>query len=170
VNWVDFAFLIAVGSGALWGLGYGLIRVGFACGLLVASIGIACTAAFAIGPSLSWFGDTESEQTAAAFLIVFALMMVAGAFVNFLIRIPLTMATTLVSRIPVASKLNRGGGLIAGLLFGWVLLSVSLIGLQQVPVGNVGEGIDESTIASAPIGWVDRHVASIEISTERNDY
>ena len=45
-------------------------------------------------------GDTESEQTAAAFLIVFALMIVAGAFVNFLIRIPLTMATTLVSGYP----------------------------------------------------------------------
>ena len=80
----------------------------------MAGVGIAGTVAFAIGPSFPWFGESESEQTAAAFLLAFAFVMVAGAFVNFLMRIPMTLATAMVSLMPVVNLLNRGGGLIPG--------------------------------------------------------
>ena len=163
-------FLIAVISGAAWGLGYGFIRIGFACGFLIAAMGLAGTAAFAIGPSLLWLRDSESERTAAAFLVVFVLLLVIGAIVNFLIKIPLTMVTALVSVVPIVNKLNRGGGLIAGLLFGWVLVSVALIGLQQLPVPAVGRGIEQATFASGPIGLVDRFVATIDLSPEVREY
>ena len=170
MNWVDILFLIAVISGAAWGLGYGFIRIGFACGILIAAMGLAGTAAFAIGPSLSWVRDSESERSAAAFLVVFVLLMVVGAMVNFLIKIPLTMVTALVSVVPIVNKLNRGGGLIAGLLFGWILVSVALIGLQQLPVAAVGKGIEQATFASGPIGLVDRFVATIDLSPEVREY
>ena len=158
-------FLIAVGSGAAWGLGYGFIRVGFSLGLLIAAMGLASSAALAIGPSLSWLRDSDSERSAAAFVAVFVPLMAAGALINFLIRIPLTMATALISMVPIANKVNRAGGLIAGLLFGWVLVSVALIGLQQLPVSPVGKGLDQATFASGPIGWVDRYVAAVEITS-----
>ena len=168
MNWVDITFLIALGSGAVWGVAYGFIRVGMAFGLLVAGTGIAGTVAVAVGPYLTIFGNTVSERTAAGFLLSFAFLMVAGAMVNFLIKVPLTLATGMVSVMPVANSLNRGGGLIAGVLFGCVLVSVTLIGLQQLQFGPVGKSIDEASFASAPIGWVDRFVASIEISTSKS--
>lgn len=166
MNWVDILLVIALGSGAFWGVGYGFIRIALAFLILMAGVGIAGTVSFAIGPSFPWFGESESEQTAAAFLLAFALAMVAGAFVNFLMRIPMTIATAMVSLMPVVNLLNRGGGLIAGALFGWVMLSVVLIALQQLTVDSVGEAIDGSSFASGPISWIDRYVASIELSDE----
>ena len=46
------------------------------------------------------------------------------------------------------------------------MLSVILIALQQLAVGSVGEAIDGSSFASGPISWIDRYVASIELSDE----
>ena len=141
-----------------------------ALGILVFSMGIAGMAALAIGPSLSWIGDSERGGAAAAFLVVFAFLIVAGAFINLLLRIPLTMASSMVSKIPVVNLLNRAGGLISGVLFGWLLISVTLIGLQQLPVGTVGKSIDAASFASGPISWADRYVASIEIASGREEY
>ena len=53
-----------------------------------------------------------------------------------------------------------------GVLFPCILLSVILIGLQQIPVVAIAKGIEDSSFASGPISWVDRFVASIELSTD----
>ena len=154
----------------MWGLRSGFIKIGVALGILVFSMAIAGSAAFAIGPSLSWIGDGERGGTAVAFLVVFTFLMVAGALVNLLLKIPLTIASSMVSTIPVVSLLNRAGGLISGVLFGWILISVTLIGLQQLPVGTVGKSIDAASFASGPISWADRYVTSIEIVSDREGH
>ncbi len=50
------------------------------------------------------------------------------------------------------------------------MLSIVLIDLQQYPMLAVGKAFVESSVASAPIGWVDRYITSIEISPEYNGW
>ena len=148
------------------GLFAGFIKISVTFAFLLAGVGFAGGLANVIGPSFSGFLGSESSQTAAAFLVVFAAMQVLGAIVAALLRKPVSIASGLSALFPMGFLFNRGGGVMAGVLFGWISVSVFLISLQHWPVDAVGRGINESSIARGPIGWVDRYAASIEISQE----
>ncbi len=158
--------LAACLSGMSVGLLAGFLKIWLPLLFLLAGTGFAGALATAFGPSLLGFLDSENTQLAAAFLVVFAAMQVMGAVVHTLMSYPLTVASAMVSLVPMGALLNRAGGILAGLLYGCVFLSVILIALQQVPVDSIAEGMDESSYAHRPIGWVDRYVASIEIAAD----
>ena len=170
MNWVDTLSLAAWGSGLAVGLFAGLMRVWLPLLFLMVGMGFGGALGEVIGPAFSPFIDSERGQTAAAFLVVFAAMMLFGAFITLAAFGPLTIASSLVSVIPMGATINKAGGVLLGLLFTGTFLAVVLIGLQQIPVKSVSRAIDESSIASAPLGWVDRYVASIEISDERDNF
>ena len=143
--WVPFAFLPA-------GMGFG------------GALGIV------LGPVIFRFVETEDTQTALAFFLVFFLMLLLGGVVTYATRGPLTLASALTFVSPLGALLNRVRGLLAGALFSCILLSVILIALQQIPVVVVAKGIQYSSFASGPIGVVDRYVASIEVSEDREEF
>ena len=169
MNWVDTISLVTWVVGAAVGLVSGFIRIWILFAFLLAGVGFAGGFAFAIGPSLSRVLETEGAQLAAAFLVVFALMQLLGAFITYLLRHLLSIASALVSVMPMGFLLNRGGGLVAGLVYGCVFVSVILIALQQWPADTVARGIEETSFAHRPIGWVDHYVSSIEISPDWQD-
>lgn len=164
VNWVDTISLIAWAAGAAIGLFSGFIKIWIPFAFLLAGVGIAGSLAFAFGPSFSGVLGTEEAQLTAVFLVVFILMQLLGAAIAYLTRHFMSIASTFVSLVPMGALLNRGGGLLAGLVYGCVFISVIFIALQQWPVDPVAKGVQESSIAQRPIAWVDRYVASIEIS------
>lgn len=166
VNWVDTISLIAWVAGAAIGLFSGFIKFSIPFAFLLVGVGIAGSLAVSFGPSLFGVLGAESAQLAAAFLIVFALLQLLGGVIAYLTRHLLGIASTLVSVTPMVGLLNRGGGLLAGFVYGCVFISVILISLQQWPVGAVAEGLQEATISYRPIAWVDWFVGSIEIYPE----
>ena len=152
--------------GAAIGLFYGFIRMWVPFAFLIAGVGLAGALAFAFGPSLSGVLETEGSQLKAAFFAVFVIAQLLGAFIAYTMRHLMVIASALVSVFPMGALLNRGGGVVAGPLYGCIFVSVILIGLHQWPVDTVTRGVQESSFAHMPIGWVDRYVASIEISSD----
>ena len=161
---MDTISLLAWVAGAVIGLLAGFIRIWLPFLFLVAGTGVAGAMAIVIAPGLSGFIDRESAQTAAAFLAVFAAIELVGVVIAHSFRHAMAMASVWVSLFPMGSLLNRSTGMVAGALFGCILMSVIVVSVQQWPVESVGKGISESSFAGGPIGWVDRYVASIEIS------
>lgn len=132
--------------------------------LLVCGVGLAGTVAFALGPSLPEFLTEEESRMALVFLVVLTVLQLLGLMLSSLTSVATTAATTVVSATPTGALLNRGGGALAGLVYGCVFLSVFLIALQQIPVTAIADAIGEASFANRPIGWVDRYAPTVEIS------
>ena len=169
MNWVDAISLAAWGFGALAGLAGGLFRIWVPFLFLMASLGIAAGLDVPAGSEIFFFVESESRQVLAGFFLVFVLMMGIGAIVTKAMWRLLSTGSSLMSLFPFGALLNRTGGLLLGALAGLILVSIVLTGLQQYPAPAVGKAIAESSVASAPIAWVDRYVAAIGISGERQD-
>ena len=154
------------------GLAAGLMRIWVPFVFLVAGTLFAAGLGELVGSGVFGFIESEARQELAGFFLIFAATLVVGAVIALIalaLLVPLSIASALMSLVPMGGMVNRAGGLALGTLTGLIVVSVILIGLQQYPVASVGRGIAESSVASAPIGWVDRFVASIEISPEWKD-
>ena len=161
---MDVISLVAWVAGATVGLGSGFIRIMIPFVFVASGVGFASFLAFAFGPSLFRFMETEDGQTAAAFLAVFAAIQLVGGFIAYLVRHPMSIFSSLVSIFPTGSLFNKSVGLVGGVFVACVFVSVIFIALQQLTVEGVGRAIEESSFAHVPIGWVDRFVAAIEIA------
>ncbi len=169
MNWVDTISLTAWVVGAVAGLFFGFIRIWIPFAFLMAGVGFAGALALAFGPSLSGLLETEGAQLTAAFFVVFAISQLLGAFIAHTTRHFMSIASVLVSVAPMGALFNRTGGFAAGLVYGCIFVSVILIGMHQWPLETVTKGVQESSFAHRPIGWVGRYVASIEISSDWDD-
>ena len=158
--------LVACLGGLAVGMLGGFLKIMLPFLFLLVGVGLAGTVSEAIAPSLPEFVGGEHTRMAIVFLVVFAALQAAGAMFSALAGLAITAASTAVSAAPTAALINRCGGAGAGLIYGCVFLSVSLIALQQVPVDSVAQAIGESSFAHWPIGWVDKYSPSIEISRE----
>ena len=166
MNWVDIISLVAWVAGAAFGFATGFIRIMIPFVFVVSGVGLAGALAIAFGPVFLGSLDTESPQTAAVFLIVFALLQLVGGLIAYMVRHPMSILSAMVSVFPLGSLFNRGGGLAGGVFAACILVSTVLIGLQQLPVDWVGEGIRDSSFAHRPVGWVDRFVGAVEVSDQ----
>ena len=158
--------MVAWVTGAAAGFAAGFVRTMIPFVFVVAGVGLAGTLAVDYGSVVFGFLDTEGSRTAALFLMVFMALQLVGSLISYLVRNPMSIVSTLVSMVPVGLPFNKGAGLAAGIVAAGIFVSVILIGLQQLPIERVGEGIRDSAIAREPMGWVDRVVAPIEISKE----
>lgn len=161
---MDVISLVAWVAGAAVGFGSGFIKIMIPFMFVALGAGFASSLAFAFGPSLFRFIETEDGQTAAAFLVVFAALQLLGCLLAHQVRRPVSIFSSLVSVFPTGSLFNKGGGLAGGVIAACLFVSVVLIALQQLPVEGVGRAIGESSFSYKPIGWVDRFVAAIEIA------
>lgn len=163
---MDVISLVAWVAGASVGFAAGFIKIVIPFVFVVSGVGFAGASAFALGPSVFRFMETEDGQTAAAFLAVFAALQLLGCLLAYLVRRPMSIFSSLVSVFPMVSLFNKSGGLAGGFFVACVFVSVVLVALQQLPVEGVGGAIEESSFAHGPIGWVDRFVAAIEIADD----
>ena len=166
MNEVDIIFCLAWGSGALAGLVAGFLRAWISFAFLLAAVGFGGALGLLIGPGVFPFLDGEDRQAAAGFFLIFLPVTLIGVLVTNALRVPLGLASASMFLFPAGFLLNRLGGAAGGALYCGVFVSILLILLQQWPAEPIGRAIADSSFSSEFVGWVDRIVASIEISDD----
>ncbi len=141
MNWIDALVLVVWGLSALWGFSAGLIQVVFP--LLVVIVGLALSSRIGdnVGNIFSVVTDNENAQTVAGFILIFVALFVISSIVSFWVR-------TVLRFIPLFGLANRLGGMAAGVLVGFLLLSGVLTGIQKFPFNDLDVRIDESALGS----------------------
>lgn len=158
--------MVVWASGALLGYSAGMLRVFLPFVFLVSAIALASALGLLIGPLVFFFIEDAARQDVAGFFLVFAATLGVGLLVTLPMWGLLSAATPLMSVFPMGKQINRMGGLMIGTFSGLALLAVVITGLQQYPVTSVGQGMAESSFASEPVRWLDRYIATLEISPE----
>ena len=141
MNWVDIAILVVWAGTASWGASMGLLQMGVH--LLVVAVGLAISSRIAptVGDLFSVVPDNENAQSAAGFIAVFLILFIAGGVASFWLRMVLGI-------IPFFGSFNKLGGLIVGILVGFLLLSGILTGIQKFPINDAQQTIDDSKLGS----------------------
>ena len=141
MNWVDIAILVVWAGTASWGASMGLLQMGVH--LLVVAVGLAISSRIAptVGDLFSVVTDNENAQSAAGFIAVFLILFIAGGVASFWLRMVLGI-------IPFFGSFNKLGGLIVGILVGFLLLSGILTGIQKFPIKDAQQTIDDSKLGS----------------------
>jgi uncharacterized membrane protein required for colicin V production len=141
MNWVDIAILAVWAGTASWGASMGLLQMGVH--LLVVAVGLAISSRMAptVGDLFSVVTDNENAQSAAGFIAVFLILFIAGGVASFWLRMVLGI-------IPFFGSFNKLGGLIVGILVGFLLLSGILTGIQKFPIKDAQQTIDDSKLGS----------------------
>ena len=141
MNWVDIAILVVWAGTASWGASMGLLQMGVH--LLVVAVGLAISSRIAptVGDLFSVVTDNENAQSAAGFIAVFLILFIAGGVASFWLRMVLGI-------IPFFGSFNKLGGLIVGILVGFLLLSGILTGIQKFPIKDAQQTIDDSELGS----------------------
>lgn len=141
MNWVDIAILVVWAGTASWGASMGLLQMGVH--LVVVAVGLAISSRIAptVGDLFSVVTDNENAQSAAGFVVVFLVLFIAGGVVSFWLRMVLGI-------IPFFGSFNKLGGLVVGVLVGFLLLSGILTGIQKFPIGDAQQTIDDSKLGS----------------------
>ena len=141
MNWVDIAILVVWAGTASWGASMGLLQMGVH--LVVVAVGLAISSRIAptVGDLFSVVTDNENAQSAAGFIAVFLILFIAGGVVSFWLRMVLGI-------IPFFGSFNKLGGLIVGILVGFLLLSGILTGIQKFPIKDAQQTIDDSKLGS----------------------
>ena len=119
----------------------GLLQMGVH--LLVVAVGLAISSRIAptVGDLFSVVTDNENAQSAAGFISVFLILFIAGGVASFWLRMVLGI-------IPFFGSFNKLGGLIVGILVGFLLLSGILTGIQKFPIKDAQQTIDDSKLGS----------------------
>lgn len=141
MNWVDIAILVVWAGTASWGASMGLLQMGVH--LLVVAVGLAISSRIAptVGDLFSVVTDNENAQSAAGFIAVFLILFIAGGVASFWLRMVLGI-------IPFFGSFNKLGGLIVGILVGFLLLSGILTGIQKFPIKDSQQTIYDSKLGS----------------------
>ena len=141
MNWVDIAILVVWAGTASWGASMGLLQMGVH--LVVVAVGLAISSRVAptVGDLFSVVTDNENAQSAAGFVAVFLILFIAGGVLIFWLRMILGI-------IPLFGSFNKLGGLIVGILVGFLLLSGILTGIQKFPIKDAQQTIDDSKLGS----------------------
>ena len=141
MNWVDIAILVVWAGTASWGASMGLLQMGVHLVVVAVGLAIASRIAPTVGDLFSVVTDNENAQSAAGFIAVFLILFIAGGVVSFWLRMILGI-------IPFFGSFNKLGGLIVGILVGFLLLSGILTGIQKFPVRDAQQTIDDSKLGS----------------------
>ncbi len=141
MNWVDIAILVVWAGTASWGASMGLLQMGVHLVIVAVGLAIASRIAPTVGDLFSVVTDNENAQSAAGFIAVFLILFIAGGVVSFWLRMVLGI-------IPFFGSFNKLGGLIVGILVGFLLLSGILTGIQKFPIRDAQQTIDDSKLGS----------------------
>jgi len=110
-------------------------------GVAIVGLAISSRVAGDVGNIFSRLTDSEDIQTAAGFVLVFLGLFIVGWVVSYWLRKVLGL-------IPLFGLANRFGGMAAGILVGFLLLSGVLTGVQKYSFYNMEERIDGSALGS----------------------
>jgi uncharacterized membrane protein required for colicin V production len=141
MNWVTLLVLVVWGLTAFWGFRTGLIRMVVPLVVILVGLALASRIAEPVGNIFSFVSDNENVQTVIAFIAIFAVLFVAGAWLS-------SLLSSAIGVIPLAGLGNNIAGAAVGILIGFIILSGVLTGLQKFPVGNFREDIRDSELGT----------------------
>ena len=141
MNWIDIAILVVWGISALWGFSAGLLQVVVPFISLVVGLALSSRIGDSVGNIFSGVTDNENAQPVAGFILIFAVLFIAGGIISFLIRGVMRI-------IPFFGLANSLAGMAAGVLVGFLLLSGILTGIQRFPFEDLDKTIDESALGT----------------------
>ena len=141
MNWVDIVILVVWAGTASWGASMGLLRMGVHLATVVVGLAVSSRIAASLSGVFAPLTDNENAQTVAAFIAIFLILFIAGGILSFWMR-------TILGIIPLFGTANKLGGLVVGVIMGFVLLSGVLTGIQKFPVGDAQQTIDDSALGA----------------------
>ena len=141
MNWIDIVILVVWAGTASWGASMGLLQMGIHLVVVAVGLAIASRIAPTVGDLLSVVTDNENAQAAAGFIGVFLILFIIGGIASFWTRMVFGI-------IPFFGSFNKLGGLIVGVVVGFVLLSGILTGIQKFPIGDAQQTIDDSKLGA----------------------
>lgn len=141
MNWIDAVILVVWGITALWGFSAGLVQLVVPLGIVIAGLALSSRIADDVGNIFSRLTDSEDIQTIGGFVLIFLGLFIVGLVAGFLVRKVLGI-------IPLFGLANRLGGMAAGILVGFLLLSGVLTAVQRHPFQNMDERVDGSALGS----------------------
>ena len=140
MNWIDAVILVVWGVTALWGFSTGLIRVTISFVVVVVGLALSSRIAEDVGNIFSGLTDGEGAQTIGGFILIFLGLSIIGAIASFWIGAVLRF-------LPIFGLANRLGGVVVGVIIGFLLLSGVLTGAQKF-TDTVDDDIDESALGA----------------------
>ena len=141
MNWIDAVVLVVWAITAFWGYRSGLVQITIPLVVVIVGLAVSSRLAPDVGDVFSGFTENEDIQTIAGFVLIFFVLVVAGALAGFTVR-------TVLRVIPLFGLANSLGGMVAGLLIGFLILSGVLIGVQKYPFDNIEQHISDSTLGT----------------------
>jgi uncharacterized membrane protein required for colicin V production len=141
MNWVTLLALVVLGLTAFWGFRTGLIRMVVPLVVILVGLALASRIAEPVGNIFSFVSDNENVQTVIAFIAIFAVLLIAGAWLS-------SLLSSAIGIIPLAGLGNNAAGAAVGIIIGFIILSGVLTGLQKFPVGNFREDIRDSRLGT----------------------
>jgi membrane protein required for colicin V production len=141
MNWIDIGVLVVWAITALWGFRAGLLQMLVL--LLMVGVGLALSSRFAapLANLLSPFTPNEDLRTIAAFIIIFVVLLIVAAVASHVLG-------RMTKPLTFLGPFNRLGGIVMGLLVGFVVLSGVLTAAQRFPVGDVTASIHSSVLGA----------------------
>ena len=141
MNWVDIVILVVWAATALWGASVGLLRIAIHLVIVAAGLALSSRIAEPVGALFAPLTDNEVAQTVAGFITIFAILFIAGGVVSFWARMILGI-------VPLFGMVNKLGGLVVGVVLGFLLLSGVLTGIQRFPVAGLDKTIGDSALGA----------------------
>ena len=140
MNWIDAVILVVWGITALWGFSTGVIRISISLVVVIVGLALSSRIAEDVGNIFSGLTDSEGAQTVGGFILIFLGLAIIGAIASFGIG-------TVLRFLPVFGLANRFGGIVVGVIIGFLLLSGVLTGVQRF-TNTVDDDIDESALGA----------------------
>jgi uncharacterized membrane protein required for colicin V production len=141
MNWITILVLVVWGLTAFWGFRTGFIRMVVPLVVVLVGLAFASRIAEPVGNLFSFLSEDENVQTVVAFIVIFVVLLLIGAWLSSLLRAAIGV-------IPLAGLGNQMAGAAVGIVIGFVILSGVLTGLQKFPVGNFREDISASPLGT----------------------
>ena len=140
MNWLDFVIIAVVAVVAMAGWRMGVIHVAVTGAGILAGIVLASRARDRVEPLFSPIIDSDDGAQVAAFIAIFAVVLVASLFVGFMVH-------GLMKRF-MLGWIDRFVGLALGVVVTLAVGSAALSTIQSHPVLDLVDTIDASTLGS----------------------
>ena len=141
MNWIDIAVLAVWAIAALWGFKDGFLLVAVPFVTMLIALALASRIGETVGNIFSVFTDSENAQAVYGVILIFVVAFFVAGVVGGMIRGVLGM-------IPLFGLADKLGGMVVGLLVGFLLLSGVLTAVQRYPFRDLDKTIDESYLGA----------------------
>lgn len=141
MNWIDIAILAVWGITAFWGYSDGFLKVVVPFIFMVVGLALASRIGDTVGQVFSVFTDNENAQAIGGVILIFVVAFILGGMISGISRKVLGV-------LPFFGLADKLGGMVVGLMVGFLLLSGVLTGIQRFPFRDLDKTIDDSALGT----------------------